>query len=761
MDASQLTRMRAAAANVYVARQNPVDADMVTRNSRLRAAAQAFMAPYSLSNYRTAQCCPPRRSAGASYPRGGSQPSANEYGDSRLDEASFTGMTVNTFTDVMDRRAGAAICCGPPSASIPPQGIYLNATTPDAPYILLIETGNEFAIIYFTPPASDNGSPITNYRYSLDGGQTFTFANTTSSPIIIIGPRNGLTYQVVLQAVNGFGPGAFSRTIPAIMPYETAGIAQWATYLNNFNTNSSANVTTDMVCDNNYNLYVCGHINASGGGAGARAVNAYDASGTGQVVSPYYAPRVTFSNLGFLVKYNQAGTCQWVSMVDAQFADYSQFNRCIATDTQQNIYSAGVISNGSGTTAQSPTNFYDSSGFIVRQSPFSTNITRTGGYVYKIDSSGITQWVNFFSTGMGNAVMMTTDCNDNVYYGGTYRVAGSDQIPLLDVSGVTQSNSLYSIRATDNSGQAFLIKLNSSGKTQWSTYIPGAVSGGQSLAIDASNNIYCTVSYNAAITFLADASGLQQTTNSFNVLYFGRNDAHTGAALIKYNSDGKVQWCTCLTNDTSPTTPYSVKIDSKGNVYLTGTYTFGTTIYDASGFGQADSGMTLIRPTANSAAFMIKYNSSGKAQWAIRIDETGASPGFRYIDGFKNNIDSIDNIYIAGSILGPVTTPTMFNASGNTQVNSGITIPSVATGGYAGYFAKYNSNGICQWATYIDNSASQDLFSALTTDRSNSVYIGGETGRTITVQDVSGNTQTPSAIKISSIGSSASFIKYR
>lgn len=116
MDSSQLTRLRAAAANVYIARQNPVDADMVTRNKRLMAASQAFIPPYSQSNYMNAPCCPPLRTAGA----------ASDYSDSRLDEASFTGTAVNTFTNVMDRRAGAAVCCGPPPATTLPQGIYIS-----------------------------------------------------------------------------------------------------------------------------------------------------------------------------------------------------------------------------------------------------------------------------------------------------------------------------------------------------------------------------------------------------------------------------------------------------------------------------------------------------------------------------------------------------------------------------------------------------------------------------------------------------------
>ena len=206
MDSSQLTRKRAAAATLYAARQNPVDADMVTRNNRLKAAAQAFVAPYNQAKYINAPCCPPLRTGGA----------ASDYGDSRLDEASFAGTAINTFTNVMDRRAGAAICCGPPPATTLPQGVHLYgdcccASAPDAPIITSIIPGNATLIIEFIAPIS----PIIGYQYSVDNGVTFKNIGSATSPLTITGLTNETTYQVIIRAVNACGNGSNSNMMTA------------------------------------------------------------------------------------------------------------------------------------------------------------------------------------------------------------------------------------------------------------------------------------------------------------------------------------------------------------------------------------------------------------------------------------------------------------------------------------------------------------------------------------------------------------------
>lgn len=84
--------------------------------------------------------------------------------------------------------------------------------TPSAPVITSITGSANKLTVAFTAPASDGGSAITNYEYSLDGGSTWTAISPAdaTSPIEITklangttALTNGTTYQVAIRANNG------------------------------------------------------------------------------------------------------------------------------------------------------------------------------------------------------------------------------------------------------------------------------------------------------------------------------------------------------------------------------------------------------------------------------------------------------------------------------------------------------------------------------------------------------------------------------
>jgi len=93
---------------------------------------------------------------------------------------------------------------------------------PAAPTITSVTAGDQSASIAFTA-GSDNGSAITNYKYSTDNGSSWTALSpsSTSSPIVVSGLTNGQTYQVKLIAINNVGEGAASSSTsvtPAAAP---------------------------------------------------------------------------------------------------------------------------------------------------------------------------------------------------------------------------------------------------------------------------------------------------------------------------------------------------------------------------------------------------------------------------------------------------------------------------------------------------------------------------------------------------------------
>jgi hypothetical protein len=87
-------------------------------------------------------------------------------------------------------------------------------TPPSAPTSLSASAGNQSVIIAFTP-GSNGSSPITNYKYSINNGASYTAfsPSVTSSPVFITGLTNGQSYNIKLLAVNLDGDGTPSSTI--------------------------------------------------------------------------------------------------------------------------------------------------------------------------------------------------------------------------------------------------------------------------------------------------------------------------------------------------------------------------------------------------------------------------------------------------------------------------------------------------------------------------------------------------------------------
>jgi predicted RNA-binding protein with TRAM domain len=132
----------------------------------------------------------------------------------------ITGLTNNTNYQVQLRAVNAV---GNGTASASSVGTPV-AQLPSAPTGVSIAAGDGQLSVAFTA-GSNGGSAITNYKYSIDGGASFTALSPalTTSPIIIAGLTNGTTYQVQIKAVNGIGDGVASASIsgtPAVVIYQ-------------------------------------------------------------------------------------------------------------------------------------------------------------------------------------------------------------------------------------------------------------------------------------------------------------------------------------------------------------------------------------------------------------------------------------------------------------------------------------------------------------------------------------------------------------
>lgn len=95
--------------------------------------------------------------------------------------------------------------------------------TPSAPVITAITPSNTQLSVEFTA-GSDGGSAITNYKYSTDGGSTFTACSPvqTTSPIVISGLTNDISYAVQIKAVSAIGDGTATASTSATPSVATA-----------------------------------------------------------------------------------------------------------------------------------------------------------------------------------------------------------------------------------------------------------------------------------------------------------------------------------------------------------------------------------------------------------------------------------------------------------------------------------------------------------------------------------------------------------
>jgi large repetitive protein len=112
----------------------------------------------------------------------------------------------------------------PASAAVTP------AAVPGAPTVLVILRGDASVSIAFDPPP-DNGSVITGYQVSTDGGTTWSVLLTTGTlrlTATVTDLANGTPYPVEVRAVNAVGAGAFAgpQTVtPATVPDPPTGVA--------------------------------------------------------------------------------------------------------------------------------------------------------------------------------------------------------------------------------------------------------------------------------------------------------------------------------------------------------------------------------------------------------------------------------------------------------------------------------------------------------------------------------------------------------
>jgi len=311
------------------------------------------------------------------------------------------------------------------------------------------------------------------------------------------------------------------------------------------------------------------------------------------------------------------------------------------------------------------------------------SFTGANAVIVKYNNNGTPQWAKtIYST------ISTASRFDSV-------AIGSDG--SIYAAGMIGSNTTYnlgnSVTVSSSGSCILLVKYDSNGNTQWAkSLVAGNSSSFKSVAVGSDGSVYAVGYLNTLTTY--DFGNSITLTPTF----IGAN-----AFVVKYNSDGVPQWAKIASGANNTSIFSSVGVGSDNSAYLAG-FIQGTAPFN---FG---NGVTALANNASfSKAILVKYNSSGVAQWA-KMGASSGSSGFNSVA-----IGNDDSIYCFGLPCGTI------------DFGNSVSLVSSTVGSL---LVKYDSNGNAQWAKTSVSTQYNEFVSGVISG--NYIYVGGYNNRTVT-----------------------------
>lgn len=453
---------------------------------------------------------------------------------------------------------------------------------------------------------------------------------------------------------------AFGTTFAAqgseafLVKYNSSGTVQWLTRV------SSSNVNDDNVgglAANSSAVYMTGY-------ASGQPVIAYNANGTSG--ASFSAPGA----VAFIAVYNLEGTAQWFTRLGTTGVINGRklFGYAAALDGSGSLLAVGTFSSNRLTA------------FNANGTAFGTTLAQAAndgytGFLVKYNSAGTVQWLA--RMGSSNAFLygVSTDASNNIYVAGDYEPGTTFGFGAQSASGSTTVS-----LPQPGSNNAFLVKYNTAGITEWAANVVGAapaMEAGNAVSTDASNNVYLLANTAGTPPYTVDIRSAGEVTFSTQTV-----TTSNASFLTQYTTNGVAQWVRQFPYERS----YALCRDCNMNLYAGGTserYTAPPTP------GPSASVALTLANSGGTDAIVVKYTTNGAPMWAARIASTGTDIAY------ATATDSAGMIYVTGTV--GAATGTVFNANGTAFAT---TIPASR-----GFLVKYNLAGVVQWVVSFTANA--------------------------------------------------------
>lgn len=344
----------------------------------------------------------------------------------------------------------------------------------------------------------------------------------------------------------------------------------------------------------------------------------------------------------------------------------SNYGTSVTTDAFGNVYTTGYF--------QGTTDFDPGAGTYTITSGGSLDI-----FISKLDAAGNFVWAKSMGGTNGDyGTSIATDASGNVYTTGYFQGA----IDLDPGAGT------YTL-ASAGSDDIFVSKLDAAGNFVWAKNI-GGVNGdnGNSIAVDASGNVYTTGAFRSTVDFDPGAG-------TYTLLAAGSVDIF----VSKLDAAGNFVWAK---NMGGAVGDYgnSITIDASGNVYTTGNF-MGIADFDPG------AGTYTITSMGGLDIFISKLDAAGSFVWAKSIGSTGND------NSASIATDASGNVYTTGFF------------SGTTDFDPGAGTYTLAlVGGTDIYVSKLDAAGNFVWVKSIGGTLT-DYGTSIAIDASGDVYTTG------------------------------------